>query len=67
MSEKEASVATSQPTMWDDSYWTGPRFLVLLVTFMLFALTVIFVCSSLKSGDYSWYPFANSLKHSALR
>lgn len=43
----------------DDQTWTGPRLIGLLFATLAVALTVIFVISSLKSGDYSWHPFAH--------
>jgi len=43
----------------DDATWNGPRLIALLLGTLAVALTVIFVISSLKSGDYSWHPFAH--------
>ena len=43
----------------EDATWTGPRLIALLFGTLAVALTVIFVISSLKSGDYSWHPFAH--------
>lgn len=43
----------------DDATWTGPRLIGLLFATLAVALTVIFVISSLKSGDYTWHPFAH--------
>ena len=43
----------------DDAFWDGPRLIGLLFGTLAIALTVIFVISSLKSGDYSWHPFAH--------
>ncbi|MEQ8456891.1 MAG: hypothetical protein RLO52_10530 [Sandaracinaceae bacterium] len=47
-----------------DQEWTGSRFIGLLVGTLTVALIVIFVIASVKSGDYSWYPFGHDLiKH----
>lgn len=43
----------------DDEFWNGPRLISLLGGTLAVALVVIFVISSLKSGDYTWHPFAN--------
>jgi hypothetical protein len=43
----------------DDATWNGPRLIGLLFATLAVALTVIFVISSLKSGDYTWHPFAH--------
>lgn len=43
----------------DDAFWTGPRLVGLLLGTLAVAFTVIFVISSLKSGDYTWHPLAN--------
>ncbi len=43
----------------DDEYWTGPRFLGLLGVTLSIAFAVIYFISSVRSGDYSWHPFAN--------
>ncbi|MBN8615143.1 MAG: hypothetical protein J0L92_31385 [Deltaproteobacteria bacterium] len=43
----------------DDATWNGPRLVALLLGTLAVALTVIFVISSLKSGDYTWHPFAH--------
>ncbi len=42
-----------------DATWNGPRLIGLLCATLAVALTVIFVISSLKSGDYTWHPFAH--------
>lgn len=47
----------------DDEIWTGPRFVALLGGTLAFALVLIYVISSLKSGDYTWYPFAHDPGH----
>ncbi len=44
----------------DDAFWTGPRLVGLLAGTLAIALTVIFVISSVRSGDYTWSPIANS-------
>ncbi len=43
----------------EDAVWNGPRLVALLLGTLAVALTVIFVISSLKSGDYTWHPFAH--------
>jgi hypothetical protein len=43
----------------DDATWDGPRLIGLLGVTLALALTVIYVISSLKSGDYTWHPFAH--------
>ncbi|MBX7193301.1 MAG: hypothetical protein K1X94_14700 [Sandaracinaceae bacterium] len=47
----------------DDETWDGPRLITLLLGTLAVALTVIFVISSLKSGDYTWHPFAHDNAH----
>ena len=43
----------------DDEYWTGPRFMGLLGLTLAVALSVIYFISSVRSGDYTWQPFAH--------
>lgn len=43
----------------EDAFWDGPRLIALLFGTLAVALVVIYVISSLKSGDYSWRPFAH--------
>jgi len=43
----------------EDATWTGPRLIGLLFATLAVALTVIFVISSVKSGDYTWHPFGH--------
>lgn len=43
----------------EDAIFDGPRFVALLFGTLAVALTVIYVISSLKSGDYTWHPFAH--------
>lgn len=47
----------------DDATWDGPRLIGLLGVTLALALTVIYVISSLKSGDYTWRPFAHDNAH----
>ncbi len=42
-----------------DAYWTGPRFLGLLGITLAIAFSVIYTIASLKSGDFTWKPFAH--------
>ena len=44
----------------DDEYWTGPRFLGLLGVTLSIAFTVIYIISSIRTGDYTWQPLANN-------
>jgi hypothetical protein len=61
MSEESAHGKLSEV----DQKWTGPRFMGLLVGTLLVAITIIFTCASLKSGDFSWNPLAHDpVKHS---
>ena len=47
-----------------DQDWTGGRFIGLLFATLTVALIVIYVIASVKSGDYSNYPFGHDLvKH----
>jgi hypothetical protein len=47
-----------------DQKWTGNRFMALFVVSLGTALVIIYVISALKSGDYSWHPFAHDIvKH----
>ena len=44
-----------------DQRWTGPRLIVLFVVTLTIGLTIIYVNSSLQTGDFSWHPFAHDL------
>ena len=47
-----------------DQKWTGPRFIALFCVTVAIALTIIYTISSIKSGDFSYHPFAHDLvKH----
>lgn len=43
----------------EDEFWTTPKFVGLLFATLGTAFCVIYVISSLKSGDYTWHPLAN--------
>jgi hypothetical protein len=40
-----------------DQKWDGPRYLVLTVITLAVALTIIYVCASVKHGDFRWNGF----------
>ncbi len=44
-----------------DQAWDGTRFMILFVSTLTVALIVIYVIACLKSGDYSYNPFAHDL------
>jgi len=44
-----------------DQEWNANRFLVLLVVVLGVAFAIIYSIASLKSGDWSWYPFAHQI------
>ncbi len=47
-----------------DQQWSAPKFIALLAGTLLAALTFIYVIASVKSGDFTWHPFAHDLvKH----
>ncbi len=47
-----------------DQKYTAPRYLAMLVGTLFIALSAIYAMASLKSGDWSWQPFAHDLiKH----
>jgi hypothetical protein len=43
----------------DDATWDGPRLIGLLLVTLAIALAVIYFIASVRSGDYSWHPFAH--------
>ncbi|HJL20549.1 MAG TPA: hypothetical protein RMH99_33135 [Sandaracinaceae bacterium LLY-WYZ-13_1] len=49
-----------------DQQWTGPRFVGLLFGTLLVALVVIYVIASIKSGDFSYEPFAHDIVEHTL-
>ena len=63
MSEPESAHGKLTPV---DQKWTGSRFIALLFATLGVALVVIFVIASVKSGDYSWHPFAHDLERHTL-
>ena len=51
----------------EEEEWTGPKLFGLMVVTLIVALSVIYVISSLKSGDYTWYPFGTTPKAADLQ
>lgn len=49
-----------------DQEWTGERFMLLFVATLGAALGVIYVIASLKTGDFTWHPFAHDLVRHTL-
>lgn len=43
----------------DDATWDGPRLIGLLFVTLAIALAVIYFIASVRSGDYTWQPFAH--------
>lgn len=58
MSEPESAHGKLSPI---DQQWTAIRFVVLLAVTLTIALIIIFVISSIKSGDFSYMPFAHDI------
>lgn len=58
MSQPESAHGKLTPV---DQKYTGTRFMALLAGTLLVALVIIFLIASVKSGDYSWHPFAHDL------
>jgi len=44
-----------------DREWTGNRFMLLFVVTLGTALCIIYTIASLKTGDFTWHPFAHDL------
>lgn len=44
-----------------DKQWDSTRFMILFCATLAVAFTVIYVISSVKSGDYSWNPLAHDM------
>ena len=59
MAEEQESAHGKLSTV--DQAWTANRFLALFTGTLVVALIVIYVISSIKSGDFSWTPFASDL------
>lgn len=49
-----------------DQQWTGNRFMALFVATLGAALVVIYVIASVRSGDFSWEPFAHDVVRHTL-
>lgn len=49
-----------------DAYWTGPRLTYLLFASIAVSIAVLFVISSLRSGDFTWQPLAHDPAHEIL-
>lgn len=61
MAEMESAHGKLSPV---DQQWTAPKFIALLFGTLLIALTFIYIIASVKSGDYTWSPFAHDIvKH----
>jgi hypothetical protein len=45
----------------EDQRWDVNRFLVLLFVTLIIALILIYIIAGLKSGDFSYQPFAHDL------
>ncbi len=43
----------------DDAFWKGPRLHVLLIVSLAIAIALIYFIASVRSGDYTWSPFAH--------
>lgn len=63
MSEIESAHGKLSPV---DQAWTGSRFIGLLLVTLTIALIVIYTIASVKSGDFSWHPFAHDLERHTL-
>ena len=63
MSEIESARGDLSPT---DTQWKAPRFMVLFVVSLGAALALIYFISSVKSGDFTWHPFAHDLERHTL-
>lgn len=49
----------------EEAYWTGPRFMALMVATLFFALLLIYTIASYPTKsrpywDFSWYPFGKT-------
>lgn len=42
-----------------DQEWSGGRFVLLLAVTLGTALVIIYTIASIKTGDFSWQPFAH--------
>lgn len=65
MQNDELSQFLRERQQRQDEYWTGPRFLGLLVAFLCVAISAIYITASIKSGDFSWNggrPMANDVR-----
>lgn len=61
MAEMESAHGKLSPV---DQNWTAPKFIALLTGTLLVALTVLYIIASVKTGDFSYQPFAHDLvKH----
>ena len=49
-----------------DAYWTGPRYVGLLLTTLTIAICVIYTMSSLYYNDWTWHPLAHDPAHELL-
>ena len=56
MAEAESAHGKLSPV---DQKWTSTRFLMLLVGVLLVAFAIIYVISSLKTGNWVWHPTAH--------
>lgn len=63
MSEPESAHGKLSPI---DQQWTGIRFVVLIAVTLTIALIIIFVIAGLKSGDFSYAPFAHDVVRHTL-
>ena len=44
-----------------DKKWQGNQFMVLFVITLGICLVIIYTIASIKSGDWSWHPFAHDI------
>jgi hypothetical protein len=42
-----------------DAFWNGPRLTYLMFASIAVAIVVLWVISSIRSGDFSWMPLAH--------
>ena len=44
-----------------DTEWNSTRFMILFSATVFAALCIIYTISSLKTGDWTWHPFAHDI------